>query len=613
MKVNIGFVLNGDLTDLVKGCVQQMPDISPFYTEFKFHNIIEQTRAFMEENNLDIVVSAGFNATVMLQAELFPCVAIQTSLNDLLLTLAGIPDDGKPVGLITPKEPIRFLDETTACLRHRVIQRVYFDPGELDGILAELRGLGCEWVIGSSAILQEGRKAGFHCAMIYTCAAVTKAIQEAVGVVRQIQESQRKSEKLRRMMNITYEGIIATDENGTVEIFNNKAEEISGIKAASALGRNIKDVLGNTKLDVVVRDQVAMLNQVQVIGEHEVITNRVPVFLDKTLIGAIATFQTKDRIQLVEQAIRISTNGKGFYAQGRFEDILGTSEAITRLRALAVQYAASEANVLITGETGTGKDIIAQSIHNASRRREAPYVAINCGALPENILESELFGYEEGAFTGAKRGGKMGFFELAHHGTLFLDEIGELSTYMQSRLLRVIENREIMRLGSDRITPIDARIIAATNTSLDALVAQGKFRLDLYYRLNVLRLHTPPLRERLEDVPLLVRHFLDNFNSGMDAGTAERIARHSLLTRHLWPGNVREVRNFCERVSIKMERDMGINQMVLEAMDPGIAPEPAARPLPGAEARKPPTRQEEADALGISRTTLWRRNKSQGK
>ncbi|MEA5032904.1 MAG: sigma 54-interacting transcriptional regulator [Sphaerochaeta sp.] len=257
------------------------------------------------------------------------------------------------------------------------------------------------------------------------------------------------------------------------------------------------------------------------------------------------------QIQKIETRIRREANRKGLVANYDFSMVIGTSTATRKTIELAKGFAKVQANILLVGETGTGKELFAQSIHKISPRMNGPFVAINCAALPESLLESELFGYVGGAFTGAAKEGKMGMFELAHGGTIFLDEISEMSLQLQGRLLRVIEEREIMRLGHDTVLPVDIRIIAATNRNLAQDVEENRFRKDLFYRLDVLRLDIPPLRHRREDIVPLARHFLaqaDAENKSV-VHTIDESA-YALLQEHLWDGNVRQLRNICERLSV---------------------------------------------------------------
>jgi propionate catabolism operon transcriptional regulator len=320
-------------------------------------------------------------------------------------------------------------------------------------------------------------------------------------------------------------------------------------------------------------------------------------------------------------------------ARRGLNDLRGDSAAIERLRQSVVLYARSPATVLIQGETGTGKELVAQAIHREGPRGQAaqrPFVAVNCGAIAESLLESELFGHEEGAFTGARRGGHAGLFEAANGGTLFLDEIGEMPLALQTRLLRVLEEREVMRVGGTRPVPISVRVISATHCDLEARVREGRFRADLFYRLAVLRLALPPLRERVDDIVPLAEWSLKQAMAALGARPhpnlhAEIRACAPLLEAYGWPGNVRELRNLAERVALFLAAEP------LQALTPGfvlaVAPElarvdgragdsapasAAARSESAAEvlARFGGQRDAAARYLGISRTTLWRKLRS---
>jgi propionate catabolism operon transcriptional regulator len=298
-------------------------------------------------------------------------------------------------------------------------------------------------------------------------------------------------------------------------------------------------------------------------------------------------------------------------------------------------YAASDATILITGATGTGKELAAQALHASSNRRSAPFVAVNCGAIAESLLESELFGYEEGAFTGSRRGGRVGLIEAAHNGTLFLDEIGEMPLPLQTRLLRVLEEREVVRVGSSKPIPVDLRIIAATHCDLTAMVADGRFRADLYYRLNVLRIDLPALSERGGDIELLATAFL---KATLGTGTASwRKDAIALLNRYDWPGNVRELRNVVDRIAVScppgrksIDADLVaqcapelVARTPLQSRMPpspsrptmstdadellvAMSRRPSPQTLAQALARVGGNRKQAAELLGVSRATLWR-------
>jgi propionate catabolism operon transcriptional regulator len=311
-------------------------------------------------------------------------------------------------------------------------------------------------------------------------------------------------------------------------------------------------------------------------------------------------------------------------------DLRGDSPAMERLRQTVVLYARSPSTVLIEGETGSGKELVAQAIHRESPRRDAnrPFIAVNCGAIAESLLESELFGHEDGAFTGARRGGHAGLFEAANGGTLFLDEIGEMPLALQTRLLRVLEEREVMRVGGTRPVPIDVRVISATHCDLEARVRDGRFRADLFYRLAVLRLALPTLRERVQDIAPLLEWSLKGALAALDARPHPNLAAElktcmPLLNAYTWPGNVRELRNLTERLALFLAAEP------LQALTPGfmlsVAPElargsvldgaasaPARESVTAVLARFGGQRDLAAEHLGISRTTLWRRLKSEG-
>ena len=294
-------------------------------------------------------------------------------------------------------------------------------------------------------------------------------------------------------------------------------------------------------------------------------------------------YPVKDTIGKVRNLIEIASSNSfnlnktkklmGLTADYNFDSILGESIPMKSTKDTAMRYASSNFDILITGESGVGKELFAQAVHNQSPRRDSPFVAINCASLPDNLIESELFGYVKGAFTGADQNGQAGKFELADGGTLFLDEIGEMPLAMQSKLLRVLEMRQITRLGSAKQTRIDVRVIAASNRDLVKMIQEGKFREDLYYRLQVLNLHIPPLRERREDIPLLTSFFLKEICHGSQAQHTKLSAeaRRKLL-HYNWPGNIRELRNVIYRVSVLSEDGVISGDVVENAIQSNGSP-----------------------------------------
>lgn len=315
-------------------------------------------------------------------------------------------------------------------------------------------------------------------------------------------------------------------------------------------------------------------------------------------------------------------------------DLRGDSAAMETVRQAIVLYAKSPATVLIQGETGTGKELAAQAIHRESPRARHPFVAINCGAVAESLLESELFGYEEGAFTGSRRGGHAGLFEAAHRGTLFLDEIGEMPLALQTRLLRALEEREVVRVGGTRPIPVDVRIVSATHCDLDTRIRDNRFRADLFYRLGVLRMTLPPLRERTDDLVPLAEWCLKNALASLDVRPhanlhAEVVACAPLFAGHAWPGNVRELRNLMQRLALFLAAEplqaltpnfvmtiapelVGKSTSTSEPVSLSIhSPTATSEPIAQVVARFGGNREAAAKHLGISRTTLWRKMKSE--
>jgi propionate catabolism operon transcriptional regulator len=340
--------------------------------------------------------------------------------------------------------------------------------------------------------------------------------------------------------------------------------------------------------------------------------------------GAIVTFQESVALQRMDRSVRARQRAPQLVARYVVGDMIGECDAIEQVRRRMLRYARSDATVLIRGESGTGKELVAQGIHNASARREFAFVALNCGAFPDTLLESELFGYEEGAFTGARRGGKAGLIETAHRGTLFLDEIGEMPLPLQSRLLRVLQEREVVRLGSTEPLQVDVRIIAATHRALTERVESGEFRADLYYRLNILNLALPPLRERAADVAMLAAHLLKETRRMQSDAAARAVLEPVLpmLAAYQWPGNVRELQNVIERIAVELD-DVGpaaLTPSVLRAIAPELSAAPAGAPTLRERAQRAQAdevraaldafdgdRDKACAALGISKTTLWRK------
>ncbi len=447
---------------------------------------------------------------------------------------------------------------------------------------------------------------------------IEKSLEEAYKLLEVGRIEAQKTEQFKAILDNINHGVIAVDKAGNITTFNKAAGRITGIERSHAEGKRVKDVLPQDMTQAVVRSGRSQLGELLRIGRTMVLSNKVPVKVGDEILGAVETLEDVTKIREYENIIRVKMAEKGHIAHFTFGDIIGDSPPFTKIIKLAKKFAEVDSTILIEGESGTGKEVFAQAIHSASRRRKGPFVAVNCGAIPDSILESELFGYQAGAFTGARRQGKEGLFTQAHTGTIFLDEISETSQSFQTTLLRVIQEMEVRPLGSNKVIPIDIRIIAATNRRLKQQVDLGNFRSDLYYRLNILRLNIPPLRYRKKDIHHFVRHFIGQNSARLGKGLSISQEAMTALKNYPWLGNIRELQNAIERLCVTC--DLKIDEELVA----GTLDEDACDNLQGTERidcmRKNHifevlkqcgnNKKLAAEKLGISRTTLWRELKA---
>lgn len=372
-------------------------------------------------------------------------------------------------------------------------------------------------------------------------------------------------EMFRLVFDAIHNGVMVTDAEGYLLLMNKPYGEFLKLDPEKQIGRHCSEVVDNTRMHVVARTGEAEINKTQRIQGQDMVVQRIPIRRGGEVVAVFGQVMFKDvrdvgrlasELSLLQSKVRLYEQELYNLRSTRYtlESIVGRSPEMDSLKREALRASGNDYPVLITGESGTGKDIFAQAIHQAGPRRIHPFVRINCSAIPKDLMEAELFGYVKGAFTGAQSGGKPGKFELADQGTVFLDEIGELPLEMQPKLLRIIEDKEFERVGGTRVLRPDFRIIAATNRDLERLVAEGGFRTDLFYRLNVMCVDIPPLRQRPEDIPVLARYFLEDM--AREAGLHHIPLDHEaevILRDHSWPGNVRELINVLERALVSRE------------------------------------------------------------
>jgi transcriptional regulator with PAS, ATPase and Fis domain len=380
-----------------------------------------------------------------------------------------------------------------------------------------------------------------------------------LSLSRRAEQSEKDGLMLEDALGHAYEGLIITDANGVILKVNEAYAHFLETKISDLVGKQVTDVIENTRMHLVAKSGVAEIAQLQKIKGHEMICSRIPIIENGSVVAVVGKvmFQNiEDLFSFTENFKKLKTElefykrelSKHLSAKYSFDHIIGISKELEWVKDLGRRVAMSTTTVLLKGESGTGKELFAHAIHNESHRKLGPFIKVNCAAIPETLFESELFGYREGAFTGAQKKGKKGKFALADKGTIFLDEISELPLTMQVKLLRVLQEKEIEPIGAEASEAVDVRIIAASNRDLETLVKSGLFRHDLYYRLNVVMLEIPPLRSRRDDIPLLIQFHLRQLEKetgipveGVESNVAE------ILKQYDWPGNVRELRNVLEQ------------------------------------------------------------------
>lgn len=465
----------------------------------------------------------------------------------------------------------------------------------------------------------------------------------AVAVFQDGQEIQKLLSRLDMMQNSltglenifeqAYDGVMVVDMNGIVTRITNSYCRFLNIEQRDAIGHHCTEILPSSRMHIVAQTGQAEIGEVMDINGKEAMVMRLPLREDGKLIGAVGKVMFRDvqdlrtlaeKLDVLENKLKFYEKELKHYQKFRytFSNIIGKSQALLQAKELAEKAALGKSTVLLRGESGTGKELFAHAIHAASIRHDKPFVRVNCGAIPAELLEAELFGYDEGAFTGAKKGGKPGKFELANGGTIFLDEIGDLPIAMQAKVLRILQEKEVERVGSNRLQQLDLRVIAATHRDLEKMVGQGEFRRDLYYRLNVFTVTVPPLREREGDVLLLSNHLLAKFQRELGS-SLKKLDRwvEELFQLYAWPGNVRELQNAIERAINVAEgefiqiEDLPLYLQDLEGRRGNTTLQPLALELAEAERRAilkalktaGGNKVKAAEILGIHRTNLYRK------
>jgi transcriptional regulator, propionate catabolism operon regulatory protein len=590
----------------------------------------------MEQEGVEVIISRRGTAALLRKNLKIPVLSARISFHDVFLNIRDASLMGRTILLTSfVEEKI----EGTALLQEvfnvTLIPGLFHDSSSLETAIIRGKEQGCEIVIGGGVSMPLARKHGLRGVELRTNEdAIRSALEDALSVARANREEQEKALRYRTIMDATSEGIVAMDKNGVITAFNRAALQFLGLPeqgidqgfAQCFPGGHVREVLESGR---------PVLNKVERFGAELFVANYIPLQVGTEVVGEVITFRDIPDVVRAENEVRRSLV-KRLVARHTIDDFIHQHPAMKAVAEKVRKFSGVHSTVLITGETGTGKEILAQSIHTLGPRRKGPFLSINCASIPDQLLESELFGYEEGAFTGSRRGGKAGLFELAHSGTIFLDEIGATSLSVQSRLLRVLEEREVMRIGGDRLIPVNVRVIAATNQDLCLEVQKGQFREDLYFRLDVLTIHIPPLRERIDDLPVLVQELIRRCarNSKAQGLTIPGDYLEKLMELR-WPGNVRQLQNFIEKLVILCED--GFKSDIFEELYANLLRYSPVRQRETVQEESSPnpfshhtSRDEEtksilrtlqesrfckttaAKKLGMSRTTLWRKLREMG-
>ena len=618
--IRIAFIVPyASLKDSVEEIFRQHPEKS-IISHSIFTKTVDEINPM--ELDTDIVIARGYSANFIKNLSI-PFIDMTVTGFDITVALNTCIRLYNPrkIAIIGPLNTVYGVDEIKNVFPCALECYQVDDPAGFMEAVRQAKLEGVDAVIAGKTGHSICRELGVNSVMIETGRkTIRQAVDEAVRSIRLMRQEREKSDRFKTIMDYSFEGILSVDGEGNVSVINNYARSIFENNGRRTVPVHISRLLPQVDVPGVLSEGKKILGELVRINDRMYTVNCV----SSGDAGAVITFSNVSRIQELEGQIRTKLHTKGLVAKYNFMDIVGGERCIAETVRVAKKYSAVDSNIFIYGETGTGKELFAQSIHNASSRGNRPFVAINCAALAEDLLESELFGYVDGAFTGASRGGKIGLFELAHNGTVFLDEIGDISPKLQSKLLRVLQEREIMRLGHDRVIPIDIRIISASNKDLKNLVVEGKFREDLLYRLNVLKLSLPPLRMRRRDIMPLCYHFMEMNRERLKSRLLRLTPEaENIVMEYDWPGNVRELYNFCERLCVLSDGDTADiydarTGMELPAAGQNERPDETMlvqltaswernailKVIENSESKK-----EAARLLGINTSTLWRKMK----
>lgn len=624
MQANIVFFNADSLPENLRQEISQQVRFIGGYLNTALLNEIKETA--------DLVISRAYTAAYLRKNLNIPIVDLEISSFDIVRTMskyAGqiLKRNEKEIGLCVFHETNHDISAMEKLVGLKIRCYPYHHIKEIRHFITAAKEEGIKTFFGGLITQAQAQLQGIASYIISpNRETILQAIKNAKDILLVRERDQVINEQLKTIINLISDGIVSIGPMGNILFINATAQRILGLDEA-VIGEKAEIAIPS-KLASLLQSSAPIDGKFMNINQDNYLVSVTPIANTKTKkSGGLAVIHAVSSLQVLEQKIREELFSKGLVAKFKFGDITGQSPPLLHAIHMARRYADSDATVLITGESGTGKEMFAQSIHQASRRCNGPFVAINSASLPEHLLESELFGYEEGAFTGARKGGKPGFFELAHKGTLFLDEISETTLQIQTSLLRVLQNKQVIRIGGSQVIPVDVRVIAAVNKNLYDLVAQGNFRQDLYYRLNILGLNIPPLRERLTDIPQLAQRFLHRMSLLYNKEVwplSDEV--YLAFQSHKWPGNIRELENLIEKYAVicdatftaQMAEELALNLLSEHNPDAFNPRKPtitvSISTLQEMEGnillqldQTINDKNKLAQLLGISRSTLWRK------
>jgi transcriptional regulator with PAS, ATPase and Fis domain len=575
--------------------------------------VVETAEKIIRGARPKVIISRGGTALLIRDRFSVNVVEIKMSLADVAHAICQARRHGTKILFLGFSNHIKGVAGLGSLMGMEIHEKIMSDFREARNIIKGAIQEGFHAVVGGAIQHEIAVELGMNSVFLRTGeTAVYNAYLEASAILNALSVEERKTQEIRTILDYSRDGFLAIDRHERVTLINRSAARFLRGDEKKLTGKPL--AAAHPALSFLAR---ALLGKPEdgelvTINGKGIFVETIPLKDRDEVIGAMATLKEAEAVQNDETRIRHKQYLNGLCAHYAFADITGKSPALVNAKETARGYARVDSTVLIVSESGTGKELFAQSIHNEGRRGGGPFVGINCASLSGGILESELFGYVDGAFTGAKKGGKAGIFEMANRGTTFLDEIGEMSPHIQGKLLRVLQERCVMRLGDTKIIPIDVRVIAATNRDLVEDVKKGRFRKDLFFRLDVLRLSIPPLRERTEDIPALCAQFLKRFLK--DECWELSPACIDALARYVWPGNIRELENLMERLSILGKEksyavitrhiaDMGV---LAQASPAETRPRVNHAAVTEALLKSGGSKQKAAALLGIHRSTLYR-------